>query len=60
MIKKSSAMWVLTLPGWDESFGVSQEMEYAESIDREIFYVTKGFTDYVLTDARPTPTLTID
>ncbi len=53
MIKKSSAMWVLTLDGWRESYGLSQELEYAESINRDIFYVVKESTNYVVTDARP-------
>lgn len=48
MIKKSSAVWVLTLPGWEKSYGVGQEIEYAESIDREVFYVTREGQDYIV------------
>lgn len=59
MIKKSSAMWVLTLSGWENSYGLSQELEYAESISRDVLYVVKESTDYVLTDARPVHTPTI-
>lgn len=59
MIKKSSAMWVLTIPGWQESYGVAQELEYAESIDREVFYVIQDSADWYITDARPTHTSTI-
>lgn len=59
MIKKSSAMWVLPLEGWQTSYGLSQEIEYAESIQREIFYVVQESEDYVITDARPDRTLTI-
>jgi len=54
MIKKSSAMWVLTLPGWEKSYGLSQELEYAESIKRDILYVLQESTDFVVTDTRPT------
>lgn len=58
MIKKSSAVWVLTLPGWRESYGVTQELEYANSIQREVLYLLPETNGYVLTDARPvyTPT----
>jgi len=54
MIKKSSAVWVLTLPGWEKSYGLSQELEYAESIKRDVLYVLQESTEFVVTDARPT------
>lgn len=38
-IRKSSAMWVLPLVGWRESYGLNLEIEYAEDIGREILYV---------------------
>ncbi len=57
MIKKSAAMWVLMLPGWKDSFGVSQEIEYAESIGRDVFYVNQDLAEYVVMDARPIDTL---
>ena len=53
MIQKSSAMWVLTLKGWQESYGLSQELEYAESIGRDILYVDRTPTGFRLMDARP-------
>lgn len=59
MIRQSSAMWVLTLPGWEDSFGVSQEMEFAESIGRDILYVIPEIYGYVLMDRRPDPHLPI-
>ncbi len=60
MIKKSSAMWVLTIPGWKESYGVSQEIEYARDINQDIMYVIPDPKSiYYITDAEPTPTDTI-
>jgi len=60
MIKKSAAMWVATFPGWQESYGVSQELEYAESIQKEVLYLVEDtgplYHNYILTDARPVHT----
>ena len=53
MIRKSSALWVLTHDLWKESYGLSQEMEYARDIAKPIVYVTKTSTGYVLTDDEP-------
>jgi Domain of unknown function (DUF1937) len=50
MIKKSTAMWILTLDGWQGSYGLGQEVEYADSINREILYVKKEKDSFVLTD----------
>lgn len=57
MIQKSFSLWVLTIPGWDKSYGVGQEMEFANSIERDIVYVIPDPEfGYVLTDAKPTHT----
>ena len=53
MIKKSTAMWVLTLDGWQESYGLSQELEYAESINRDILYVVQDSDTFHLRDSKP-------
>ncbi len=58
MIKKASAMWVLTAENWDRSYPVSQEIEYAESIQRETLYLLPEPKGYVLTDAKPVNTPT--
>lgn len=50
MIKKSTALWVLTIEGWQDSYGLAQEIEYAESINREILYVRKEGEAFILTD----------
>jgi hypothetical protein len=60
MIRQASALWVLTISGWDTSFGVAQEIEFAESLGRDIFYVSDSPTDYYVSDVRPDPTTTID
>lgn len=53
MIKKSSSMWVLVTGDWQESYGLSQELEYAESIGREVLYVIQDSVHWFVTDARP-------
>ena len=50
MIKQSTAMWVLTLDGWKESYGLRQEVEYADSINREVLFVRKECESFILTD----------
>ncbi len=60
MIRLSTALWVLTSEGWEESFGLNQEIEFAESIGRETFYVIKDSPGFYVTDARPTRTPTTD
>ena len=60
MIRKASVLWALTIPGWKESFGLSQEIEYAKDIGHEVLYVipegmdTDGGPNYVLTPDEPT------
>lgn len=39
MIQKSRAVWVLKVEGWEDSYGIRQEMEYANNINRPLFYV---------------------
>ncbi len=39
MIEISDAVLVITLPGWKESTGVTDEIEYAESLGRPVYYV---------------------
>lgn len=60
MIRKSSALWVLTIDGWRESYGVQQEMEFAKDINTPIMYVVpewdEAFSDitgYFLTSDEP-------
>lgn len=59
MIRKSSALWVLAIDGWQESFGLSQEIEYANDIGHEILYIIPegigldGGPNYVLTTDKP-------
>ena len=53
MIRQSSAMWVLTIEGWKTSFGVGQELEFAESINRDILYVVPDPEGYHITPDCP-------
>ncbi len=53
MIDKSAALWVLTIDGWKESYGLSQEIEFALDIQKPVYYVVREGTDYVLRDTRP-------
>lgn len=39
MLKRCDALWVLCLPGWEESRGVKKEIEYAESSGVPINYI---------------------
>lgn len=38
LIQRSSEMWVLTLPGWQESIGVQREIEQAHNLSLTITY----------------------
>jgi len=38
MMSRSEACWVLTLPGWAESVGVTAEIRYFQSTDKPVFY----------------------
>jgi hypothetical protein len=53
MIKLSTAMWILPMDGWRKSYGLSQEMEYAESIGRETLFVADADGGFILTDTYP-------
>lgn len=55
MIRKASAIWVLTISGWKESYGLSQELEYAADIGKPVMYIIpeEQSTNYVLTSDRP-------
>lgn len=61
MIKKSAAFWILTLEGWRESFGISQELEFSRDIQKPVLYITQSSdsADYVLTDVEPTHTIAL-
>ena len=54
MIRQATAMWVVTLAGWQESFGLQQEIEYARDIGREVMYVIPEDSIYILTPDEPT------
>lgn len=54
MIKKASALWILTLAGWRKSYGLGQEIEYAKDIGREVLYVIPEDDSYFLTSDEPT------
>lgn len=34
------AVMVLTIPGWEESVGVTDEIEYAYSLGKDVFYLS--------------------
>ena len=53
MIRTATAMWVTVLPGWRESFGLGQELEYAKDIGREIMYVIQDSTEFHITSDEP-------
>lgn len=53
MIRKAAALWVLPLEGWQESFGVSQEIEFAEDIGRGVMYVLDWTTNLIVTPEKP-------
>lgn len=54
MIRQSTAMWVLPLIGWRNSFGLSQELEYARDIGKEVLFVVPEKEIFVLTPDEPT------
>ena len=54
MIRQATAMWVLALDGWKESFGLGQEIEYARDIGKEVMFVIPDESAYFLTDVEPT------
>lgn len=39
-IRRSDALWVLTVPGWDESVGVQREIELATSLELPVSMVS--------------------
>jgi len=53
MIRLSSAVWVITSDGWKTSFGLEQEMAFAQDIKKEIFYVIEESPKFHITDTRP-------
>lgn len=59
MIKQASAMWVLTMEGWKDSYGLSQELEYAHDIGRDVVYVVKDEGSFFLCDESLARTTTI-
>lgn len=43
MLRRAEALWVLTLPGWRESRGVTAEINFAKKIGLNIKYVKPIF-----------------
>ncbi len=53
-VKLSKRLVVLTLPGWENSIGVTAEVKIARKLDLPIFYMTKVENDnYTLSKKRP-------
>lgn len=40
MISRADGLIVATLPGWQESVGVADEIQYAESLGKPVYYVS--------------------
>jgi hypothetical protein len=53
MIRKSHSVWVVPFDGWRESFGVQQELEYAEDIGRPVMYLIDWSESVVVTPDAP-------
>ncbi len=45
MIERCDAVWVLMLDGWEESKGVTAEIEYAKYLGKDIKFITKTWED---------------
>lgn len=60
MIRKSFSMWVLPLPGWKESFGVMQEIEYCHDIQKPVLYVTYSQLSVVVSPTPPPVPVPLD
>lgn len=45
LLKKSDAMIVLTIEGWDKSYGVGKEIELCKKLDIEIKYLNPSDLD---------------
>lgn len=44
MIKACDALLVLTIDGWEDSFGVTAEIEYAKELEMDVQYINEdGF-----------------
>ena len=48
LIEACDALMVCLMPGWDESVGVTDEIEYAKSLGKGIFYITLKQNDKIL------------
>lgn len=59
MIRLSTAIWVMALPGWQKSYELSQELDYAQDLGKSILYVIKEENNFHLTDNIPSPSQTI-
>lgn len=62
MIKEASALWVLEIPGWRESKGVREEIEFARLLELPIWYVDEHGKDKSfdnLTTKTETPDLSL-
>lgn len=40
LIDACDALMVCLMPGWDESVGVTDEIKYAKSLGKDVFYIT--------------------
>jgi len=53
MLRKCSALWVLPIEGWEDSYGVSQEIEFATDTNIPIFYIIDYVPSVVVTQEKP-------
>lgn len=43
IIKRCDELWVYCLPGWDRSYGISQEIVFAKNNDITVRFITKDY-----------------
>lgn len=53
MIRQSTALWVLTVPGWKQSYGLRQEIEFASDLKKPVLYVVQVDSDFHVYDSEP-------
>jgi len=51
MIRLSTAVWVVTMEGWLDSFGLAQELEFAADTGKDVLYVVEDSKGFHLRDA---------
>lgn len=61
-IARTDAVAVLTLPGWEESEGVTDELQYAKRLGREVIHLDPReiFTEYELNCLSPAVNIKTD